>query len=76
MYYLAQGTKEPYWKGGPPQVRTGFSRIVISENEVCTTEYLTESGMKWMSGGVTRRCDQALGVHRVALPPNDIFTMS
>ena len=46
MYYLAQGTKEPYWKGGPPQARTGFGRIVLSENEVCTTEYLTESGMK------------------------------
>ena len=29
------------------------------------TDYVSESGMKWMSGGTKRQCDRALGV----LPP-------
>jgi hypothetical protein len=45
----------------PPRPRAcaRFGRIVASDN-YRGTEYVSESFIKWMSGGATRQCDQAL----------------
>jgi hypothetical protein len=48
--------------GGPPRVR---SHCRFRNRG---TDYISESGMKWMSGGAKRQCDRALGppLHTVA----------
>ena len=54
----AAGIARAIWRFGTAP-RLGFGRIVASENNR-GADYLTESDMKWMSGGTKPQCDRAL----------------
>jgi hypothetical protein len=44
---------------GPPTAHLGFGRIICRFRNR-GAEYVSGSGMKWMSGGTKRQCDRAL----------------